>query len=66
MMIAKAAKIDIEVIGIHCHIGLIFDLNLVKTARINFIADIRDKLNIQLNELNLGGVWNKIYRKDAI
>ena len=70
-IIAKAAKMEnIEVVGIHCHIGSqIFGLEpFMKTAEvmINFIADIRDKLNIQLNELNLGGGFGIRYtEKDA-
>ena len=70
-IIAKAAKMEnIEVVGIHCHIGSqIFGLEpFMKTAEvmINFIADIRDKLNVQLNELNLGGGFGIRYtEKDA-
>lgn len=70
-IITKAAKMEnIEVVGIHCHIGSqIFGLEpFMKTAEvmINFIADIRDKLNIQLNELNLGGGFGIRYtEKDA-
>lgn len=59
-IIAKAAEMkNIEVVGVHCHIGSqIFDIEpfeLAAEVMLNFIADIRDKYQIRITELNLGG-----------
>lgn len=49
----------VNVVGIHCHIGSqIFDLKPFEQAAdvmMNFIAEIKNKLKIELSELNLGG-----------
>lgn len=50
---------NVKVVGIHCHIGSqIFELTPFSEAAavmMNFMADIRDKFGITLDELNLGG-----------
>lgn len=51
----KNVKID----GIHCHVGSqIFDIEpfeLAAEVMMNFAGDIKDKLGIEINILNLGG-----------
>lgn len=59
-IIAQAAKMkNIDVVGVHCHIGSqIFDIQpfeLAAEVMLNFIADIREKYQIRITELNLGG-----------
>ncbi len=59
-IIEKAAKLkNVNVIGIHCHIGSqIFDLTPFTEAAdvmMSFIAEIKQKLGITISELNLGG-----------
>ena len=50
---------NVKLTGLHCHIGSqIFDIDpFVKAAEVmlNFIARIRDELNYEIKELNLGG-----------
>ncbi len=54
-----AAMPHIEVVGVHCHIGSqIFDLAPFEKAAevmMNFIGDVKDKLGLSIQELNLGG-----------
>ncbi len=59
-IIKKAIALDnINVTGLHCHIGSqIFELSpfeLAAEKMMNFIADIKDKYGLEINELNLGG-----------
>ncbi len=59
-IIAQASKLaNVEVVGVHCHIGSqIFDLapfELAAKVMTNFMADVKDKLGLSLDELNLGG-----------
>ena len=59
-IIAQAAKLsNVEVVGIHCHIGSqIFDLapfELAAKVMMDFMGDVKDKLGLTLSELNLGG-----------
>jgi len=65
-IIEKASKLsNIKIEGVHCHIGSqIFDLEpFSKTAEvmINYIADIKEKYGIEINELNLGGGYGIKY-----
>lgn len=65
-IIAQAAKLEnVEVVGVHCHIGSqIFDLapfELAAKVMTNFMADVKDKLDLSLNELNLGGGYGIKY-----
>lgn len=50
---------NIDVMGIHCHIGSqIFDIEpfaLAAEVMIDFMAKVRDELGITMTELNLGG-----------
>lgn len=57
---AYAKKLDsVQLDGIHCHIGSqIFDVAPFSEAAevmMNFIGDLKDKLSIEINILNLGG-----------
>ncbi len=65
-IIRTASKMEnIEVVGIHCHIGSqIFDLKPFEEAAqvmMNFIGDIKDELGITISELNLGGGFGSRY-----
>lgn len=55
---AKSLK-NVAVDGVHCHIGSqIFDVApFIETAEVmmNFIGDLKDKLSMEVNILNLGG-----------
>lgn len=56
----KASKMqNIKVNGVHCHIGSqIFDIEpFCQAAEVmmNFIGDLKDKLGLEVEELNLGG-----------
>ncbi len=59
---------NIDVVGIHCHIGSqIFDVEpFIETAKLmmNFIVDLKNKLNLQIHELNLGGGFGIKYTED--
>lgn len=54
--------------GLHCHIGSqIFDIEpFEKAAEImmNFAADLKDKLNLTINKLNLGGGYGIMYTNE--
>jgi len=59
-VIARAAKLKtVRVVGIHCHIGSqIFGtepFNLAAKIMLTFMRNLREKLGVPLNELNLGG-----------
>lgn len=71
----EAAKIaaeseNINFKGVHCHIGSqIFETEpfcLAAKVMIGFMAEVRDKLSVQLTELNLGGGFGiKYTEKDS-
>ena len=59
-IISKAIKMQgVEFTGIHCHIGSqIFELEPFEEAAkvmLGFVCDIKEKLGIEIKELNLGG-----------
>lgn len=64
-----AVKVDsmpnINVVGVHCHIGSqIFELapfELAAEKMMNFIADMKDRHGIEIDELNLGGGYGIKY-----
>lgn len=64
---AKDMK-NINVIGVHCHIGSqIFDIEpFCQAAEImmNFMGDLKDKLGLEISELNLGGGYGIVYTDD--
>ncbi len=62
----KASKMpNVKVNGVHCHIGSqIFDIEpFCKAAEVmmNFIGDLKDKLGVEVEELNLGGGYGIQY-----
>ena len=64
--VLKALKYEnLNVAGIHCHIGSqIFESEPFKAAAeilVDFIADIRDETGYEMTELNLGGGFGVIY-----
>lgn len=56
---------NINVVGVHCHIGSqIFELapfELAAEKMMNFIADMKDRHGIEIDELNLGGGYGIKY-----
>jgi diaminopimelate decarboxylase len=50
---------NVKVVGVHCHIGSqIFELapfELAAAVMLNFIAEVKEKLGLEIEELNLGG-----------
>ncbi len=65
-IIEKAIGLDgVKVTGVHCHIGSqIFDIEPFCTAAeimVNFIGDLKDNLNLEIEELNLGGGYGIMY-----
>ncbi len=56
---AAIADPNLELVGLHCHIGSqIFDIDPFEHAAevmLDFMADIRDITGVELSELNLGG-----------
>lgn len=59
-IVSMASKLDnIKVVGVHCHIGSqIFELapfELAARVMLNFIAEVKEKLGVEIEELNLGG-----------
>lgn len=59
-IVSIASKLqNVKVVGLHCHIGSqIFDLapfELAAKVMLNFIAELKEKLGIEIEELNLGG-----------
>ena len=63
-------KENIKIVGIHCHIGSqIFELEPFKTAAdimTDFMAKIKDELNVEIEKLNLGGGFGIKYVKTDI
>jgi len=62
----KAVKMkNIEVVGVHCHIGSqIFELEPYEAAAeilLDFIADVRYRFGIEMSEINLGGGYGIKY-----
>jgi len=65
-IIEQAAKMsNVKVVGLHCHIGSqIFDLapfELAAEVMMNFIAQLKNKLGLEIDELNLGGGYGIKY-----
>ncbi|MBP3360602.1 MAG: diaminopimelate decarboxylase [Clostridia bacterium] len=59
-IIKHAMKLEnVKVDGVHCHIGSqIFDIDpfcLAAEVMMNFIGDLKDKLGLEIEKLNLGG-----------
>jgi len=58
-------KENINLVGLHCHIGSqIFDVEPFEDAAkimLNFIAEIKNKYNYEILELNLGGGFGIMY-----
>lgn len=59
---------NVKVDGVHCHIGSqIFDIEpFCKTAEImvNFMGDLKDKLGLETDKLNLGGGYGIMYTEE--
>ena len=59
---------NIELGGLHCHIGSqIFDIEpfeLATEVMMNFIVSIKNKFNIEIGELNLGGGYGIKYTEE--
>ncbi len=65
-MIQKAVKMqNVRVTGVHCHIGSqIFEVDpFCRAAEVmmHFVADLKDKLGLEIRELNLGGGYGIRY-----
>jgi diaminopimelate decarboxylase len=65
-IISTASKLgNVRAVGIHCHIGSqIFDLKpfeLAARVMLDFIVEVKDKLGLELEELNLGGGYGIKY-----
>lgn len=65
-IIQIASKLDsVKVAGVHCHIGSqIFDLapfELAASIMLNFLSEVKDKVGIEIEELNLGGGYGIKY-----
>lgn len=68
-IIKRATELgNVKVTGIHCHIGSqIFDIEPFQKAAevmMNFIGDLKDKLNLEIDELNLGGGFGIMYTEN--
>ncbi|NLP13312.1 MAG: diaminopimelate decarboxylase [Clostridium sp.] len=68
-IVTEAAKLDnINVAGVHCHIGSqIFDIKPFEEAArvmLEFIAQLKEKLGIEIEELNLGGGFGIKYTSE--
>lgn len=68
-IIEAAGKMkNVCVDGLHCHIGSqIFDIepfNKAAEIMINFMGDIKDKLGIKMDKLNLGGGYGIMYTEE--
>lgn len=68
-IIEKASKMsNVRVTGVHCHIGSqIFDIApFAEAAEImmNFIGDLKDKLGLEIEQLNLGGGMGIMYTEN--
>ena len=59
---------NVKVTGVHCHIGSqIFDIEpFCRAAEVmmNFVGDLKDKLGLEIDELNLGGGYGIMYTAD--
>ena len=59
---------NVKVCGVHCHIGSqIFDIEpFCKAAQImmNFVGDLKDKLGMEIEQLNLGGGYGIMYTEN--
>ena len=65
-IIEKASQLsNVRVTGVHCHIGSqIFEIApFLKAAEVmmNFIGDLKDRLGLEIDELNLGGGYGIMY-----
>ncbi len=65
-IIKRASEMsNVKVDGIHCHIGSqIFDIEPFRKAAeimMNFIGDLKDKLGLEIDMLNLGGGYGIMY-----
>lgn len=65
-IIKTASKLDnVRVAGVHCHIGSqIFDLapfELAARVMLGFIHEVKEKVGIEIEELNLGGGYGIKY-----
>lgn len=65
-IVEKAMKMsNVRVTGVHCHIGSqIFDIDpFLKAAEVmmEFVGDLKDKLGLEIDELNLGGGYGIMY-----
>ncbi|NLD46561.1 MAG: diaminopimelate decarboxylase [Clostridiaceae bacterium] len=68
-IITEASKLSgIRVEGLHCHIGSqIFDLapfEMAAKVMLEFIAEVKEKAGIEIEELNLGGGFGIKYTPD--
>lgn len=59
-IVETASKMEnVKVVGVHCHIGSqIFDLapfELAASVMLTFVAELKDRFGIEIEELNLGG-----------
>ncbi|TYQ18313.1 UNVERIFIED_CONTAM: diaminopimelate decarboxylase [Acetivibrio alkalicellulosi] len=68
-IISEASKLsNVKVVALHCHIGSqIFDLDPFKLAAkvmLEFAAELKEKLDIQIEELNLGGGFGIKYTQE--
>lgn len=68
-IVEKASKMsNVKVTGVHCHIGSqIFDIApFAEAAEImmNFIGDLKDKLGLEIAQLNLGGGMGIMYTEN--
>lgn len=68
IIILANAMDNINVMGLHCHIGSqIFELEPFEHAAeimINLIADVKEKYNIEIKELDLGGGFGVKYTSE--
>ena len=59
---------NVRIIGVHCHIGSqIFDIEPFCEAAavmMNFIGDLKDKLGLEIEQLNLGGGYGIRYTSE--
>lgn len=65
-LISRATRLEnVRVTGVHCHIGSqIFDIEpFLKAAEVmmSFIGDLKDRLGLEIDELNLGGGYGIRY-----
>ncbi|MBQ3470869.1 MAG: diaminopimelate decarboxylase [Clostridia bacterium] len=68
-IVEKASKMsNVKVTGVHCHIGSqIFDIAPFAEAAdimMNFIGDLKDKLGLEIAQLNLGGGMGIMYTEN--